>query len=97
MLLRNLNFPFINWLTLTAKCGIHNALSNNFIAFCASYDLYQIVPEPTKNSHYLGFIFTSMPDKFYNVQLVPSIGGSDHYAVNCKFFSHYQILSHCNY
>ena len=85
MLLGDSNFPSINWLLLTAKCDINSALSNNFIDFCASYNLHQIVPEPTKNGHYLDLILTSMLDRFYNVQLVPPIRDSDHNAINYKF------------
>ena len=64
IVLQDFNFPSINWLTLTAECGISNALSNNFNYLCASYDFYQIVPEPTIYEHYLDFILTSMPDRF---------------------------------
>ena len=87
VLLGDFNFPSINWLTLTAECGVKNALLNNFIDLCASYDLYQIILEPMRNRHYLDLILTLMHDKFFNAQPVPSTGGSGHNAVNCKFFT----------
>ena len=61
VILGDFNFPSIYWLTLTAECGVNNALSNNFIDLGASYDLYQVVPEPMRNSHYHELILTPMP------------------------------------
>lgn len=64
-----------------------SSVERNFLSFCASWDLQQLVPKPTRGNNYLDLVLTTHPERFGDVNVVSPLVKSDHDAVICQMSS----------
>ena len=84
------NLNQIKW-HIPAECQHLDVVHRNFLQFCASWDLQQVVPGPTRGQSELDIILTTHPERFNRVTIEPPLLNSDHDVVIC----HMQRASRC--
>ena len=78
------NYRGIKWLNSDGPVAL-DAISYEFIELCASWNLSQLVSQPTREGRCLDFILTFNPEDFQAVTVQPPVFSSDHYLVMCTW------------
>ena len=82
IILGDLNYRGIEWLNNDDPVALV-AISYEFLELCASWDLFQLVSQPTRKGRCLNFILTSNPEDFQIVNVQPPVLSSDHFLIKC--------------
>lgn len=72
----------INW-SLPAEQQHLDSVQRKFLQFCHSWDLHQIVKQPTRGHNFLDVILTTHPERYYDINTSPPLLNSDHDIVTC--------------
>ena len=81
-ILGDLNLPDVSW---HYGVGLStSSIGTSFLEIVSSWDLTQLVNEPSRGKNFLDIILTSNPAAFKSCQLCPPISSSDHSAVVCE-------------
>jgi hypothetical protein len=81
-ILGDLNLPEILWHSDPPCAVCPNAVW--LVELAASWDMSQIVPEPTRGASYLDIILTTSPSAFHHCRTQAPVSSSDHNLVICK-------------
>jgi hypothetical protein len=78
----DLNMPGIDWSSSPPQAV--GAAAFALVELAASWDMSQIVPEPTRGDNYLDIILTTTPSGYSHCYTQPPVASSDHLLVVCQ-------------
>ena len=84
--LGDLNYRCIEWLHSEGPSAL-DAISYEFLELCTSWDITQVVIEPTRQDKCRDIILTPKPENFHSVTVQSPVLTSDHDLILCKWTS----------
>ncbi|KAK6060490.1 hypothetical protein COOONC_01849 [Cooperia oncophora] len=82
IIMGDLNFPLIDWTSLSHRGNLSSPSSTALIDLCVSFNLKQLVMEPTLGLNILDIVLTSDPEMVRCVEVMPPFSTSDHRSIS---------------
>ncbi|EYC21212.1 hypothetical protein Y032_0020g6 [Ancylostoma ceylanicum] len=82
MVVGDLNFPLIDWDNNTHRGNLSSKSSSSLLSFCQSFNLKQVIDQPTHGLNTLDIVLTSETSLLENIEILPPFSTSDHNGIS---------------